>query len=97
MQQHGVEFSNKRIKRPLTECKELLDAFVCYLPFDRTHLFPLSLFRSIAFAPRFSWSRHPSRNMITRAILPFLLLQDGIIHMNVIEHSRQIFMSQQFL
>src|SRR6266536_6540327 len=41
--------------------------------------------------------RHPSRKMIPRAVFAFLLLQDRIIHMDIVEHSRQILMPQQLL
>ena len=34
------------------------------------------------------------RNMITGAVFSFLLLQDRIIHVDVVEHSGQIFMPQ---
>src|SRR6266566_1040483 len=44
-----------------------------------------------------SWSWHPSRNMIARAIFAFLILNESIIHMHIILHGGQIFMSEQLL
>src|SRR5579864_6931440 len=40
------------------------------------------------------WSRHTSRNVITRTIFAFLFLEHRIIHVDIVEHGSQIFMPQ---
>src|SRR5579885_3803410 len=50
-----------------------------------------------ALAPELARSRHACGDMIARTVFAFLLLKDGIIHMDVVEDRAQILMAQQFL
>jgi hypothetical protein len=50
-----------------------------------------------AFAPGLAWSRHADWKVIARAIPALLLLEYRIIHMDIVEHGRQVFVAQQFL
>src|SRR5579875_3123802 len=50
-----------------------------------------------ALAPELARSRHACGEMIARTVFAFLLLKDGIIHMDVVEDRAQILMAQQFL
>ena len=41
-----------------------------------------------------SWPRHASRKVIAGAIFAFLFLENGIIHVNVVENRGQVLMTQ---
>lgn len=60
----------------------------------QTSPFTLRPFCLKALAPQITWSRHPRGNMIARAKFAFLLLDDRIIHMDVVEDGGQILMAQ---
>lgn len=67
----------------------LVERFIAYLS-------PL-LFRSNALVSGLSRPWHAGWNVIARTVFAFLFLQDRIIHMDIVEHSRQILMSQELL
>lgn len=56
-----------------------------------------SSFHLKARAPEIAWAWHPCGKVIARAELTFLLLDNGIVHVNVVEHGGQILVPQQFL
>src|SRR5262249_51932661 len=56
-----------------------------------------SLFRPNALASGLSRPRHAGWNVIARTIFAFLFLKHRIVHMDVVEYRRQIFMAQQLL
>ena len=64
--------------------------------FFTTQLF-LLLFRPEALVSGLTWSRHSRWNMVTRTIFPLLLLKHRIIHVNIVEHSGEILVSEQLL
>src|SRR5690242_9035770 len=58
---------------------------------------PLLLFLLEALAPGLPRPGHTGRDVVARAIFPLLFLKHCIVHMDVVEHRREIFMAQQLL